>query len=143
MLDGKTSMPDEAMLANILAQVDFLQREKAMLQCTLPAAPSLQAASMAHPLGLPAQVTKCCSAACGWSASFLTHSCHCTLLPERPSSSCRALSALFMVNAVECPCAEMTVACCISLALLHGCQSGAKESSRIMNAVPLSGLADI
>ena len=71
MLDGKASMPDEAMLADILAQVDFLQRKRAMLQCTLPAAPSLQATPVAQPLGPPAQVTHCCSAACGWSASFL------------------------------------------------------------------------
>ena len=70
MLDGKASMPNEAALADMLAQVDFLQRKRAMLQCTLPAAPSLQATSVAHPLGLPAQVTHCCGAACGWYANF-------------------------------------------------------------------------
>ena len=67
-------MPDEAALADILAQVDFLQRKRAMLQFTLPPAPSLQATSMAQPLGPPAQVTQCCSAACGQGTSFVTQS---------------------------------------------------------------------
>ena len=64
MLDGKASMPNEAALADMLAQVDFLQRKRAMLQCTLPAAPSLQAASVTHSLGPPPQVTHRCSSAC-------------------------------------------------------------------------------
>ena len=72
MLDGKASMPNEAALADIMAQVDFLQRKRAMLQCSLPAAPSLQAASLAHPLAPPPQVTHCCSSACGRRVSFVT-----------------------------------------------------------------------
>lgn len=43
MLDGSKGMPDEASLASLPAQVDYLQRKTALLVASVPAAATMQA----------------------------------------------------------------------------------------------------